>query len=53
MVRHDGRCPDTLNTLIRSPDRVTGATARLGRARVRDDVATIRSSVFVVHGLND
>ena len=50
----DGRCPDTLNTLIRRQDRVTGDYSPFWAARdYLDDVGDIRSSVFVVHGLND
>jgi X-Pro dipeptidyl-peptidase len=50
----DGRCPDTLNTLNRKQDRVTGDYSSFWAARdYLDDVGDIRSSVFVVHGLND
>ena len=50
----DGRCPDTLNTLNRRQDRVTGDYSPFWAARdYLDDVGDIRSSVFVVHGLND
>ena len=50
----DGRCPDTLQTLIRKQDRVTGDYSSFWAARdYLDDVGDIRSSVFVVHGLND
>jgi X-Pro dipeptidyl-peptidase len=49
-----GRCPDTLNTLNRRQDRVTGDYSPFWAARdYLDDVGDIRSSVFVVHGLND
>jgi X-Pro dipeptidyl-peptidase len=50
----DGRCPDTLNTLNHRQDRVTGDYSPFWAARdYLDDVGDIRSSVFVVHGLND
>ena len=53
-VLPDGRCPHTLNTLIRKQDRVTGDYSSFWAARdYLDDVGDIRSSVFVVHGLND
>ena len=49
-----GRCPDTLSTLNRKQDRVTGDYSSFWAARdYLDDVGDIRSSVFVVHGLND
>jgi X-Pro dipeptidyl-peptidase len=50
----NGRCPDTLNTLIRRQDRLTGDYSPFWAARdYLDDVGQVRSSVFVVHGLND
>ena len=50
----DGRCPDTLNTLNRRQDRVTGDYSPFWAARdYLDDVDQVRASVFVVHGLND